>query len=151
RVVAEHGPDHSKVFDVELELRGEVVGRGAGRSKKDAEQAAAKAALDTFQARNGAAAVETPAAAPPPEPEPEPEPIVAVAEPTVRPENPIAELPPAVRPERSEAESKGPKRKRAPAKRATRAKHAPLRAARKPAARKAAVAAPKRARKPAKK
>src|SRR6266542_6875062 len=51
RVVAEHGPDHSKVFDVELELRGEVVGRGAGRSKKDAEQAAAKIALDTMQLR----------------------------------------------------------------------------------------------------
>ncbi len=48
RVVAEHGPDHSKVFDVELELRGEVVGRGAGRSKKDAEQAAAKLALGTM-------------------------------------------------------------------------------------------------------
>jgi len=46
RVVAEHGPDHSKVFEVELELRGEVAGRGAGRSKKDAEQAAAKLALE---------------------------------------------------------------------------------------------------------
>jgi ribonuclease-3 len=60
RVVAEHGPDHSKVFDVELELRGEVVGRGAGRSKKDAEQAAAKAALDTLQARDAAAPLPDP-------------------------------------------------------------------------------------------
>jgi ribonuclease-3 len=51
RVVAEHGPDHSKVFDVELELRGEVLGRGAGRSKKDAEQAAAKTALDAIPVR----------------------------------------------------------------------------------------------------
>src|SRR5919206_29598 len=51
RVVAEHGPDHSKVFEVELELRGEVIGRGSGRSKKDAEQAAAKTGLDALQAR----------------------------------------------------------------------------------------------------
>jgi ribonuclease-3 len=45
RVVAEHGPEHSKTFEVELEIRGEVLGRAAGRSKKDAEQAAAKLAL----------------------------------------------------------------------------------------------------------
>jgi ribonuclease III len=54
RVVAEHGPDHSKVFDVELEVRGEVIGRGAGRSKKDAEQAAAKLALEAMNGRFGA-------------------------------------------------------------------------------------------------
>jgi ribonuclease-3 len=52
RVVAEHGPDHSKVFDVELEIRGEVIGRGAGRSKKDAEQAAAKLALEAMNGRS---------------------------------------------------------------------------------------------------
>jgi ribonuclease-3 len=51
RVVAEHGPDHSKTFDVELELRGDVVGRGAGRSKKDAEQAAAKNALEAMNGK----------------------------------------------------------------------------------------------------
>jgi ribonuclease-3 len=55
RVVAEHGPDHSKTFDVELELRGEVVGRGAGRSKKDAEQAAAKIALEAMNGGAGEA------------------------------------------------------------------------------------------------
>ncbi len=66
RVVAEHGPDHSKIFDVALELRGEVVGRGAGRSKKDAEQAAAKLALE---AMNGRAAEERPAPTPAPRPE----------------------------------------------------------------------------------
>jgi ribonuclease-3 len=53
RVVAEHGPDHSKLFEVETELRGEVLGRGAGRSKKDAEQAAAKLALDALGRRLG--------------------------------------------------------------------------------------------------
>ncbi|HSD22346.1 MAG TPA: ribonuclease III [Anaeromyxobacter sp.] len=51
RVVAEQGPDHSKTFEVETELRGEVVGRGAGRSKKDAEQAAAKIALELLVRR----------------------------------------------------------------------------------------------------
>ena len=51
RVVGERGPDHSKVFEVELELRGEVVGRGEGRSKKDAEQGAAKCALEAMNGR----------------------------------------------------------------------------------------------------
>jgi len=58
RVVAEHGPDHSKTFEVETDLRGEVVGRGTGRSKKDAEQAAAKLALDTLARRFAPATVE---------------------------------------------------------------------------------------------
>jgi ribonuclease-3 len=51
RVVGERGPDHSKTFEVETDLRGEVLGRGAGRSKKDAEQAAAKLALDLLGRR----------------------------------------------------------------------------------------------------
>jgi ribonuclease-3 len=44
-VVGESGPDHDKVFDVEVTVNGEVVGRGRGRSKKEAEQSAAKQAL----------------------------------------------------------------------------------------------------------
>ncbi len=79
RVIAEHGPDHSKIFEVESDLKGEVVGRGTGRSKKDAEQAAAKLALDALARRFAppevpapacpeAAAPEEPAAAPIPEP-----------------------------------------------------------------------------------
>lgn len=82
RVVAEYGPDHSKVFEVETDLRGEVVGRGSGRSKKDAEQAAAKLALEAL-ARSHGPDVEPPAEAPPP-PEAEPgeaEPEEAVAPP----------------------------------------------------------------------
>lgn len=78
RVVAEHGPDHSKVFDVELELRGEIVGRGAGRSKKDAEQAAAKIALEAME--SGAA---EPAAAPSAEAAAEPAPDAAGPTPRV--------------------------------------------------------------------
>ncbi len=50
RVVAELGPDHAKRFDVEVELRGEVVGRAIGRSKKDAEQAAARLAIEVLAA-----------------------------------------------------------------------------------------------------
>ena len=44
-VVGESGPDHDKRFVVELTLEGTVVGRGSGRTKKEAEQAAAKEAL----------------------------------------------------------------------------------------------------------
>ncbi len=65
RVVAEHGPDHSKTFEVETDLRGDVVGRGAGRSKKDAEQAAAKLALDALARRFAAEAPPVPPAQPP--------------------------------------------------------------------------------------
>ena len=45
-LVGESGPDHDKEFRVELTLNGEVVGTGTGSSKKRAEQAAAKKALE---------------------------------------------------------------------------------------------------------
>jgi len=51
RVCAEHGPDHLKIFDIEVSVSGEVVGRGSGRSKKDAEQVAARQALDVLAKR----------------------------------------------------------------------------------------------------
>ena len=44
-VVEESGPDHDKVFTVEVHLRGSLAGRGIGRTKKGAEQAAASGAL----------------------------------------------------------------------------------------------------------
>ena len=44
-IVRETGPDHQKSFEVELSIQGEVVGVGSGRSKKEAEQQAAKQAL----------------------------------------------------------------------------------------------------------
>jgi ribonuclease-3 len=44
-LTAEHGPDHEKEFVVELAIGGRVLGRGVGRSKKLAEQAAAMEAL----------------------------------------------------------------------------------------------------------
>ena len=43
--VRESGPDHEKVFEVELTIQGVMRGIGRGRSKKEAEQMAAKEAL----------------------------------------------------------------------------------------------------------
>lgn len=43
--VGESGPDHDKVFEAEVRLNSNVIGRGKGKSKKSAEQAAAKEAL----------------------------------------------------------------------------------------------------------
>jgi ribonuclease-3 len=51
RVISEKGPDHAKVFTVEIEASGERLGRGEGRSKKDAEQAAAREALQRLLAQ----------------------------------------------------------------------------------------------------
>ena len=45
RIVAEEGPCHDKLFTAEVVSGDEVVGRGIGRSKKDAEQQAASEAL----------------------------------------------------------------------------------------------------------
>lgn len=42
----ETGPDHDKHFVVEVRLNSNVIGVGEGKSKKDAEQAAAKEALE---------------------------------------------------------------------------------------------------------
>lgn len=45
-LVGESGPDHDKQFHVQLMLNGNLVGNGTGTSKKRAEQAAAKAAIE---------------------------------------------------------------------------------------------------------
>ncbi|MBI2893185.1 MAG: ribonuclease III [Deltaproteobacteria bacterium] len=47
------GPDHDKEFEVEILIAGEPWGRGSGRSKKAAEQAAARAALDRVAKERG--------------------------------------------------------------------------------------------------
>jgi ribonuclease-3 len=49
RIAGEIGPEHRKLFHVEVVVAGEVVAQGAGRTKKDAEQDAAKSALDTLK------------------------------------------------------------------------------------------------------
>lgn len=46
RIVSESGPDHQKQFSVDLTIKGELYGRGTGKSKKEAEQRAAKEALE---------------------------------------------------------------------------------------------------------
>ena len=45
-LVGQSGPDHDKQFDVEVALNGNVVGKGTGRSKKRAEQDAARTAIE---------------------------------------------------------------------------------------------------------
>jgi ribonuclease-3 len=47
RVVAEQGKPHDKTFAIEVMLDGAVAGSGLGKTKKEAEQAAAEAALQT--------------------------------------------------------------------------------------------------------
>ena len=45
RMIGESGPDHNKTFTAEVLLNGESIGTGKGHSKKEAEQAAARAAI----------------------------------------------------------------------------------------------------------
>jgi ribonuclease-3 len=45
----EKGPDHSKVFVMKVHIRRRALGQGEGRSKKEAEQAAALEALETIR------------------------------------------------------------------------------------------------------
>ena len=45
-LVDESGPDHNKHFVVEVHLNSNVIGKGGGRSKKEAEQQAAREALE---------------------------------------------------------------------------------------------------------
>ena len=47
-VVDERGPDHDKMFTVEARLNSNVIGIGEGKSKRSAEQMAAKQALSLF-------------------------------------------------------------------------------------------------------
>ena len=48
RVTAEEGPPHERWFEVAAVVEGEELARGAGRSKKDAEQVAAESALEAL-------------------------------------------------------------------------------------------------------
>ncbi len=45
-LIGEEGPDHNKRFVVEVCLNSQVIGKGSGKSKKEAEQLAAKEALE---------------------------------------------------------------------------------------------------------
>jgi ribonuclease-3 len=48
-VVEEHGPPHDRTFQIKATIGGVEVARGTGRSKKDAEQEAAQAALEGLE------------------------------------------------------------------------------------------------------
>ncbi len=47
-LVGESGPDHSKTFQVRVCVNGQEIGCGSGRSKKEAEQMAAKRGLEAM-------------------------------------------------------------------------------------------------------
>ncbi len=53
-ILKEEGPDHHKIFTAGVLYKGKLAGSGTGRSKKDAEQQAAKSALlrQNMQKRN---------------------------------------------------------------------------------------------------
>src|SRR5262249_54863886 len=46
RLAGESGPDHQKVFRIEVWINGECLARGEGTTKKEAEQQAARSALE---------------------------------------------------------------------------------------------------------
>lgn len=52
--LAEEGPDHAKLFTAWAVVAGESLGSGRGRSKKEAEQHAARQALSVLEGRIGA-------------------------------------------------------------------------------------------------
>lgn len=52
KLLREEGPDHDKTFEVALYLNNAMIGRGAGHSKKDAQQAAAKEAIKSLGVNN---------------------------------------------------------------------------------------------------
>jgi len=57
KVVDQKGPDHAKVFEVEVLLNAESLGRGSGKRLKEAEQMAAEKALQYFENLNNKSAV----------------------------------------------------------------------------------------------
>lgn len=52
KVIQEEGPDHNKKFHTEVYAREKVLGSGMGKSKKDAEQDAARCALEKLERRH---------------------------------------------------------------------------------------------------
>jgi ribonuclease-3 len=52
RIVSTAGPDHRKLFEIEVGVRGEALATATGASKKEAEQEAARAALEKLKTEN---------------------------------------------------------------------------------------------------
>ena len=51
RILDERGPDHDKTFTAQVLVGNEPYGEGTGRSKKEAEQNAAKDAINNMQVK----------------------------------------------------------------------------------------------------
>ncbi len=49
QVTSERGPPHDKTFEVGLSIRGKSMAKGTGKSKKEAEERAARQTLDQFE------------------------------------------------------------------------------------------------------
>jgi ribonuclease-3 len=52
RVIKETGPEHNKTFEIGVYFKKKILGRGTGKSKKEAEQEAAKNALEKLEVRS---------------------------------------------------------------------------------------------------
>jgi ribonuclease-3 len=52
RIAGETGPDHQKIFSIEVVVGGEVLGAASGKAKKEAEQEAARVALERLSTPN---------------------------------------------------------------------------------------------------
>lgn len=52
KVLGEEGPDHDKVFSLGVFVGDKLMGRGTGSSKQNAQQEAAKAALEAYEKRS---------------------------------------------------------------------------------------------------
>ncbi len=50
-LIGESGPDHAKCFEMEVLHNEQPIGKGQGKSKKEAEQAAAKAAVELLESQ----------------------------------------------------------------------------------------------------
>ena len=50
-LTGESGPDHNKTFQMQVLLNGQPIGQGTGHSKKEAEQAAANAAIERLEGK----------------------------------------------------------------------------------------------------
>jgi len=52
KTIRERGPDHEKIFEVEVSIPGIIAGTGSGNSKREASKLAAKDALDKLKSIN---------------------------------------------------------------------------------------------------
>lgn len=52
-LISETGPEHNKIFEVEVLIKGERFGKGRGKAKKEAEQRAAMETLEMLKGKTG--------------------------------------------------------------------------------------------------